>query len=272
MKLSFALCVLAALPAFSQEVSARIPVGSEVEITTQAAIQDKLRGRVRGVDSVGVHLAMTRAGSMLLLPWDKARTVRWSPGRRHALGAFDGAWFGAVLGIMTYVNGYPFNQVGPDVARIKHRLLVSSATIFLGSTAIGAAIGSHRWRQVPLPPPRGGEVALRFAPTDEVLINSTTGFILGREVEAGDSLRLRTEGGPMSLPWRNVGDLQVRGGKRRGWGILYGAGTALILGTLAESFVDFSGKERFAHLAVGGAIGYRFLSPEGWISLPQPTR
>jgi hypothetical protein len=268
---ALAVLALAATAAPAQDVSQRVPVGSVIEIRTRASIQDRLRGQVRAIDSVGVRFAVTRAGSTVDVPWDRVASIRSSPGRSHARGAFDGAWLGAVLGVANYVNGYPYNRTGPDAEDRKRRLAIASGSILVASTVVGLAIGSHRWMQAPLPPARGGTVALQFAPDDDVRVQSTLGDIIGTKAIASDSLRITMSTGPATFAWRNVGDLQVHGGKRRALGVAYGVAIALAVGTFGESFADFTNRERIAHLVVGGVVGYRFLSPQGWISLPQPN-
>ena len=76
----------------------------------------------------------------------------------------------------------------------------------------------------------------------------------------------------MTLAWRTVGDYQIRGGKRRLPGVLFGLGGAVAALVIGDSFADFSNAELIAYAAAGGVLGYRYLSPEGWISLPQPRR
>lgn len=266
------LLASAASIAGAQDISERIPAGGIVEIRTRASITDDLRGRVHAVDSTGIQLAITRAGSTVVVPWDRVASIRWSAGRSRARGALDGAWLGALLGVANYVNGFPYGRVGVAAEDRKRRLAVTSTAILAGATAVGLAIGSHRWRQSPLPPSRGGDVSLRFAPDDDVRVQSTLGDVVGRHAIASDSLRIRLTTGPIAFAWRAVGDLQVRGGKRRALGVAYGTAIALAAGTFTESIADYSTRERVAQLFVGAVVGYRFLSPEGWISLPQPAR
>ena len=267
-----AFLAVMASPAASQDISSRIPVGAEVDIRTRGSIQEYLRGRAHSVDSTRIRFSVTRAGSTIDLPWDRVSEVEWSRGRSRAYGLLDGVLLGALFGGANFVNAYPWGMTGSQAEERKRNLAVSSAVIFATASVIGLAVGSHRWKQVPLPPPRGGSVALQFAPDDYVKVESTRGDFIGRNAIAADSLRLTLPSGPVTFAWRHVGDLQVRGGKRRALGIVYGAGIALVVGAFAESFTDFTNMERVGHLAVGGALGFRFLSPEGWISLPQPSR
>jgi hypothetical protein len=261
-----------ATPALAQDAASRIPVGAHVELTPLGLIESRLEGRMQALDTSGIRLTVTRLGSTAYMPWPNVESLHWSRGRSRARGALDGALVGLFLGGSLYLNSQPWNAQTDEQKKNSRRIAVTAAGFLAATTAIGAAVGSHRWRGVPIPRGAAGNVALTFHPDDDIRIETTSGRFLGQNAVASDSLRFTTTSGPMALAWRNVGDVQVRGGKRRVPGVLFGLGGAVAALVIGESFADFSNAELIAYAAAGGVLGYRYLSPEGWISLPQPRR
>jgi hypothetical protein len=271
VRLIVALAFLAT-PALAQDPVTRIPAGAYVELKTLGLIESRLEGRVQALDTAGIRLTFTRLGSTAYMPWPNVESLNWSPGRSRARGALDGALVGLFLGGSVYLQSQPWNAQTDQQKEDSRRIAVTAAGFLVATTAIGIAVGSHRWRGVPVPRGAGGDVALTFHPNDDVRIETTSGRFDGRNAVASDSLRFMTPSGSMALAWRNVGDVQVRGGKRRVLGVLFGLGGALAPLVIGESFADFSNAERISFVVAGGVLGYRYLSPEGWISLPQPRR
>ena len=269
--LALALLV-ASGPVLAQDIASRIPLGATVELTTLGLIESRLEGRMRAIDSSGIRFTVTRLGSAAYIPWANVQLLRWTPARSHRRGALDGAFTGLVIGGSLYLNSQPWTARTAAEKESSRRIAVAAAGVVVAMTAIGAAVGSRNWRGVPLPPGDGGSVELVFHPDDEVRVESTLGRFVGRRAVASDSLRFISSSVPMSLAWRNVGDLQIRGASKRWWGALYGFAGTLAAQMLAEAFVDISQGERFSQLLAGGTVGYFFLAPKDWQSLPQPTR
>jgi hypothetical protein len=265
---------LALAPAVSaQNMAARVPLSRLAEVKTIGLIQSTLRGRVVAVDSAGIGLSLTPRGTSVRLPWENVGLLQWTPERSHSRGALDGALIGLILGATLYLNSQPWNTVTEEQKNNSRRIAIISVGAVVASTAIGLTVGSHRWKGVSLPRTTGGDIELGFHPDDAVRVDALSGRVTGRSATAaGDSLRLVTMAGPVAYAWRNVGDVQVRGGNNRVLGVLFGVGSALAAQVMTEAFVEFSKSERVGQALVGGTLGYFYLSPEGWRSLPQPRR
>lgn len=270
----FILLVAAlASPSFAQDLAARIPVGGEVMIRTQGLIVSSLRGRIAGLDDDHIRVAMTNAGSTVQVPWRHVDQLEWTRGKSHVRGLGMGALYGLLIGASVAVSNYPFgwSDSDPEKDRQVRRVVQLGTVLAVGSTLLGATTGARKWYGAPIPSSRGGEIALDLAPGDEIRIESTLGRLTGRNGFAGDSLRFTSASGPVTLPWRNVGELEVRAGRNRIVGILLGAGIGFAASGLAESFIDVSTSGFLTSVAVGGGLGYRFLTPDGWKALPLPS-
>lgn len=270
------LLLAAGDPALAQDMAARVPLERVAELKTLGLIQSTLRGRVTAVDSGTIRLSLTRQGSSVQLPWNNVASLHWATERSHSRGALEGFINGALLGAGLFINGYPYDPFN-IWTRQEERAMVRRLTQFavgmtVGATAIGLAAGTRKWTQVPMPPTSGRAIVLDLHAQDEVRVESTSGRIVGRHAVAGDSLWLVTSEGPMTLPWRNVGDLQIRGGYNRARGVLYGSGIAFLATSVSQSFLRFTTAGWISNVVLGGVVGWRYLSPEGWVSLPQPHR
>ena len=262
-----------AAPSFAQDLSARIPVGGEVEIRTRQLIVSSVKGRVASVDSNRIGVMITKAGTTVQLPWRHVDRLEWTHGKSRVRGLGQGALYGLLIGASVALSNYPFGWPDSDPEKdTQIRRVIQLGTIIAGGgTLLGVAIGARKWHGVPLPSSTGGTVALDLAVTDEIRVESTLGRLTGRNAVAGDSLRFIAGSGPVTLPWRGIGELEIRAGRNRFIGILLGAGLGFAASALAESFVDVSTSGFLTNLAVGGALGYRFLTPDGWKSLPLPS-
>lgn len=273
MKLLLSVATMAAVaaPGLAQDPASHIPLSSRIEARTHDMIVSSIRGTVSAVDSGAVTIAVTKSGSTVRLPWSRVSAVHWATRRSHTRGLLEGALIGIIVGASVYTSNYPFGAIESALTDRQIRSAARAGIVVAaGITAIGFAVGSSRWNGAPIPGTGSGDVRLTFAPNDQVRIESTLGRIAGHNAVAGDSLRLDAGSGPIVLPWRNVGDLQIRAGRNRVLGVLYGAAIAFAASGLAESFTDVS-KEGFAtNVAVGMAFGYRYLTPKGWTSLPIP--
>ena len=274
MRLASVLLIFAATVS-AQDVSERIPVGSRVELRTHGLIVETLRGNAARVDTNGIQLAVTRAGTSVFLPWANVTSIDWGTARSRARGARDGALIGLLLGASLFLNSYPWTVApGAEAAAdtLKRKLATVSANVFLGSTLIGFATGSRKWRSVPITRSNVSAVHLAFHPNDAIRVESTLGRFVGRSAVAGDSLRLVTHAGPVTLAWRNVGDVQALAGRNRFLGILYGVAIGYGIASVSDAFIRVPSSAYLTNVAFGGLVGYRALSPMGWTSLPQPTR
>jgi hypothetical protein len=269
---AFALVVLATLPVSAQDMSERIPIGSRVELRTRGMIVESLRGDATEVDTTGIELAVTRAGTTVFIPWTSVASLDWGTPKSRVRGVRDGAIIGFLLGAALFVNSYPWNAPDASADTIRGRLFAVSSTIAVGSTLIGFAAGSRKWRSAPITRSNVAPVALVFHPDDAVRIESTLGRFVGRSAVAGDSLRLVTSAGPVTLPWRNVGDVQALAGRNRLLGILYGAAIGYGVSSVSDAFIRVPTSAYLTNVALAGVLGFRELSPTGWTSLPQPHR
>lgn len=264
---------LLAAPSFAQDLSTRIPIGGEVDVQTRGLIVSSLKGKVLSVDSNHVRVAITRAGSAVRLPWRHVERLQWTRGKSRLRGLGEGALFGVLFGASIALSNYPFgwSDLDPDKDTQIRRVVQLGTAIAVGGMLIGAAVGARKWYGAPIPRSTTGSIALDLAPLDEVRVESTLGRIEGRNAVAGESLRLTTATGAVTLPWRNVGGLEIRAGRNRFIGVLLGAGIGFAVSGLAESFIDVSTAGFLTNVAVGGALGYRYLTPDGWKPLPIPS-
>jgi hypothetical protein len=271
----FVMLLLLGSSAAAQD-STRLPIGSLSELRTRGLIQTTLRGRAMALDTSGIRLSITPAGSSIFLPWGKVTSLRWATEKSRARGTVEGAIAGLAIGAGLYINGYPWDPMDiwtrGEEAVIRRRLAIFAGSVAIGATTLGLALGSRKWSQVPLSRSGDAPVSLSFHPEDEVRVESTLGRFEGFQASATDSLRIVSDQGPVTFPWRHVGDLQVRGGHRRARGILYGAAITFAASSVAESFTNLSTAGWISNVVIGGALGWKYLSPEGWTSLPQPTR
>jgi hypothetical protein len=244
--------------------------GAIVRVMTRGTSQSRLEGRVIQHDSATLTFAMTKAGSAVTLPWSNVVTFDWRRGTDHARGARDGAVFGLLLGALILGNKYgDVSRDYPD-DEVRRDAIVLLGAFPAATTLIGFARGTHRWNRVPVPGPKGGTVRLEFRPEDEVRMLSTLGTVTGRNaVATADSMRVTVSTGPVSFPWRRVGDLQMSFGRRRVLGTVVGAAGAFLVTTLGESFWDMTTSTRLGISAVGGAAGWR-VAPRRWVSIPMP--
>lgn len=262
-----------AAPSLAQDLSARIPVGGEVEIHTRQLIVSSLKGRVASVDSNRIGVMITKAGTTVQIPWRHVERLEWTTGKSRVRGLGEGALFGLLFGASVALSNYPFAWPDSDPEKDTQirRVIQLGTAIAIGGTVIGAALGSRKWTGAPIPRSTAGSIALDLAAADELRVESTRGRISGRNGVAGDSLRFTTGAGSVTLPWRSVGELEVRAGRNRLVGVLLGAGMGFVASALASSFVDVSGAGHASNLLVGAMLGYRYLTPAGWKSLPLPS-
>ena len=252
--------------------STKVPRGSLVELRARNLLVESMRGRAVALDTNGVRLAVTRAGSTVFVPWENVSALRWATPRSRARGARDGALIGVLLGTMLFLNGYPWGAPAEIQDSIRTKRLIVSGTVAGASTLIGFVAGARKWSGLPITRSTRASVALDFKPQDVVRIESTLGRFVGHSVVSGDSLRMVTSQGPVTLAWRNVGDLQAHAGRNRLLGILYGAAVGYAVSSVSNGYMDVSNGAWAANIAAGGVLGFRYLSPTGWTSLPQPNR
>ena len=229
-------------------------------------------GRIQRADSSGVALALTDHGTGLSIPWPKTTTIERSIGRNQGGAAARGLLVGAAIGAAIYAN-----QIGYARRTTEHgwNVLGLSALSFVIVPGTGALIGMasarERWEPVvQIPSSRTGTIALVLAPSDEITLKSAGGVVRGRFVEiVADSLVV----GTTRVAWSDLTDLQIRGGRNRRQGALWGA-LGLAGGAIYSEIRDplLSPRERpaafVANAAVGALLGSLFLGGKGWVSVP----
>ena len=258
-------------PALAQDIATRIPPGSRVELRTRGQIVSAVHGKLVALDSSHVTVALRKTGTAVTLPWTNVENLRWTRGRSHARGLLEGALLGSILGAAVYFNGQATVANTPPTSDQIRELRKAGIAVALVLTGVGFAIGASSWNGAPIPRSSVGTIALAFGPNDEIRVESMRGRIVGRNAVAADSLRFVTRNEPIAIAWRNVGNLEVRAGRNRVTGVLFGIGVAYALTSIVDGFTDGGSRAYLPNVAVGAVAGYRYLSPTGWTSLPQPS-
>lgn len=271
MRWIVALLTLAATPALAQD-SSRVPRGSLVELRTRALLVESLRGHAAAVDTSGIRLAVTRLGSAVFVPWGNVMSLRWGTPKSRTRGMVEGALIGLVVSGSLFINGAQWGDQTAEAKRHRRELGIIALNIAAASTAIGFIAGARKWRSLPITRSNAAPVALEFHPTDAVRVESTIGRFVGHSAVAADSLRVITSAGPVTLAWPNVGELQARAGRNRLLGILYGVAIGYGVSSISDAFIAVPNSAWLTNVALGGVVGFRYLSPTGWTSLPQPNR
>lgn len=157
--------------------------------------------------------------------------------------------------------------------------------------AVGAAVGTYAAperfeplyiRQGPLPPSRAGKLSLVVSPGAEVRVHpraGTAGVVRGRSVTAGvDSIVLARREQLMKFALSDVAQVQVRGGRARSRGMLWGAALGATIGAAVPSHalakLPAAANGPASTIALNAAIGSAFgllLAPVVWAPLPLPA-
>lgn len=267
---------------FSPQSADTIPVdfGTRLRVVTEATPKP-LVGRLRANDSGRVVVVVTERLSAVSIPLNVVTDLSWSRGRAQRRATVIGAGVGLLVGAAAYSNaakpGPGDDPFGFDGAFLK--LLA-----FVIAPSVGAVVGSlsapERWERVPMPSARyssaSAGLTLQLVPHETLRVTTRSARLAGRPyVATRDTLTLVTGGGAVPVPWADVTDLRVSGGRNRWLGALFGAAIGLVAGVIGETSSPTTGNATtaFAGVGIGGAVlGAVLLSPRRWDSLPLPAR
>lgn len=258
------------------------PQQQRVRVAAPSLLRAAIDGRVAGVDSSHLALAVAPAGSTLAIPLAAIASIEAYAGRDRRRGVKRGALVGLALGTYFFIDTYPEIR---DADYFGLGFLVISAISFGISPAIGAAAGyalaPHSWSPLSVPLPQSATpavVAIRFAPDEVVRLRARDGTLSGRVTAQTQTLvTVATGDATVPVPWSDVSRVQIRGGKDRVKGAAAGALLFIGLGILGEQTAPTTSTgERIGAFTgatiVGAYLGSRFLAPRGWSDLPVPGR
>lgn len=271
------LVLVLLLPAAAEAQWPRNPVGARIRVSAPAVDSALIvgRGAMAGSDTIGLLLG--DGGATLYIPSASVAFVEQSAGFERWKWTKRGAVAGA---IGVWLIARATTDVGEDG--------LAAMSLFIGSTFVGTLLGAgagallapETWsRTIPnlsetqnaghrvlIAPDARVRLTLRAEPTTR-LDDRVARFV-------GDTLTLQSSRA-FAIP--ELASLEVRGGKNRRRGVLYGVGIITAI-TAAGAIPDHSkgvvttGEMlgAFAGNAVVGAIAGYYLAPKGWIRVPLP--
>jgi hypothetical protein len=229
-------------------------------------------GKVQAADSSRLVLALTDYGTGLSIPWSSATRIERSMGHDRGNSAARGLIVGAAAGAAMYATQIGYARRGAEPGWNVVGLQALSFIIIPGTGAlIGMASARERWETVSeIPRAGGGPIGFVLASSDELKLTTDRGVVRGRVASvANDSVFL----GNSRVAWSDVTGAQIRGGRNRWQGALWGG--AGLLGIAVYSEIRdpaLAPRERpgafAANAALGAIIGGLFLGGKGWVSIP----
>ena len=232
-----------------------------------------IAGPVVAVDDRRIRMAFP--GAQVGIPWRNVSELSISGGNGVAVGARRGALVGAIIGGV--IGLAQQGHVG-ETDFVVGAVLAPASGALVGAIA-GALIAPEAWRPLALDPAlRAGADAVEvdLFPGSTIRVNTAGGMHSGMvERRSSDSLIVLAGYPAVSIPWKSVQGVQVRGGPNRLLGALFGfvAGAALALSADAGSPIPDANANALANLSFaigGGLLGSRYLAPRTWTSLPLP--
>ena len=258
------------------------PLQQRVRVAAPALFTTPVIGRVATADSAHLALTVTRGGTALAIPYTSITALEASGGIDRGKGVRRGALVGLAAGAVFFATTYPemreFDVFGLGFIAMS---IVSFGIAPGAGALVGYVAAPEIWerRAVPAPDARvDSAYGIRFGPQEFVRLRVRDGTVSGPVVSQTTTvLSVQTDDATVRVPWRDVSEVKVRGGKNRVRGAVYGALILIGFGILGEqSAPTTSTSERigaFTGAAVVGAyLGSRFLAPRGWTPLPIPGR
>lgn len=255
------------------------PLRQRVRVVAPRLSSNPIVGRVASVDSLQLSLTVTSKGSILDIPLADVTALGASGGIDRAKGARRGALVGLAIGGWFFADSYGEIR-GSDylgIGTLALGLVSFGITPAIGALA-GFGLAPERWDALPLRSP-GTAVrsapGIRFTPGEDVRATASGRKVSGRvESQTTQALTLATDRGPVTVSWRDVSALSVRGEPSRGRGAVRGAiiitGITAIgiatdpLPTVAENIGAALGNAAF------GALIGAFFPARSRTSLPVP--
>lgn len=260
----------------------RYPLQQRVRVAAPSLFTKPVIGRVASVDSGHLALTVTRGGTALAIPYSAITALDASGGIGRRTGVRRGALVGLAAGAVFFATTYPEMRESDVFGLGFIAMSLVSFGIAPGAGAlVGYATAPEIWerRAVPAPAPRADSAyGIRFGPQEFVRLRLRDRTVSGPVLSQTESaLSIQSSDATARVPWQDVREVKVRGGKDRVRGAVYGALIMIGVGILGEQTAPTtSTSERvsaFTGAAVVGAyLGSRFLAPRGWTPLPIPGR
>jgi len=257
------------------------PLQQRVKVVAPALSPKPIVGRVATVDSLRLSLTVTKKGSIVDIPLADITALSASGGINRAKGGRTGALIGVALGAWLVADVYrEIKDEDPfGFGRLALGLVGFGITPGIGAL-VGFGLAPERWDAVPFPKrtAAGSAPAIRFTPGEDVRATASGRNVSGRvESQTMELLTLTSDDGPVSVRWRDVSALSVRGEPSRRRGAVRGAivitGITAIgiatdpLPTAAENIGVVLGNAAF-----GALIGAFFpMRSRTWLPVPRGT-
>lgn len=217
------------------------------------------------------------------IPLAAVRRVDLYAGRRRARGALIGALIGGVTATAAGV------AIGAAQSRNEtfdiYPFALGVFGLLLGAPVggiAGAIWAPTAWQEAPLFTAADSDSgAARVSVRSGVKLRVTP--VSGARIRAisdnsdGTGIRVHNDDGATSYRWSDVAAIEMRGGRDRGLGAMYGATAGALLGAIPGG-IDYArdrisgselGRTVFFNAIIGGAVG-ALISPRGWVPLPVP--
>jgi hypothetical protein len=261
-----------------------VAAGTRVRILAPAHADQALTGRLVAAAGDSLVLASSQGAATARIPLGAVQGVALSEGHDRVGSALRYGAIGALAGgVLAAASFRDHDPLGGFVG------FFAGAVIGLPiGGAVGAILAPERWHDVSAGTPGAGsgEGAYRVAIARGTTVRMSSRIAPDRrttrdvDVVTGDTLSFLARGGDAAqVRLSDLARLEVRGGKDRRRGVLYGA-AALGVVTAVAGGIDYahdniSGGDlvgsTIGNMVLGGLIGYA-LSPTGWEALPLPRR
>lgn len=258
------------------------PLQQRVRVASPSLFTKPVIGRVAAVDSGHLAVTVTRGGTALAIPYAAITALDASGGIDRRKGMRRGALVGLAAGAVFFATTYPEMRESDVFGLGFIAMSIVSFGIAPGTGAlVGYVAAPEIWerRAVPAPAARADSAyGIRFGAQEYLRLRLRDGAVSGPVLsQTGSVLSVRTGDATVRVPWRDVREVKVRGGKDRVRGAVYGTLLMIGVGILGEQTAPTtSTSERvsaFTGAAVVGAyLGSRFLAPRGWTPLPLPEQ
>jgi hypothetical protein len=257
----------------------RYPLRQRVKVVAPALSPKPIIGRIDNVDSARLSLSVTSKGSVLDIPLADVTALSASGGIDRAKGARRGALVGLAFGAWFFADAY--REIERDdyfgLGVLSLGVVAFGITPSIGALA-GFGLAPERWDAVPIPRSSTSfrsAASIRFAPGEDVRVIANGRKLSGRvQSQTTDLLALANDDGQVSVRWRDISALSVRGEPSRRRGAVRGAIivtgiTAIGVATDPLPTVLENAGVMVGNAAFGALIG-AFFPMRGRTALPVP--